>query len=68
MAVESFVKNTSSIFLLLLFVLNIAHPVARSFTIEFNKALSLFSVKSSKLFAIVNRVNGLYSSAVILNL
>ena len=44
------------------------HPVSLSFNTEFIKLLNLFSVKSSKLFAIVNLVNGLYSKAVTSNL
>ena len=46
----------------------IKQPVFLSLTIEFNNLPNSFEVKSSKLLAIVNRVKGLYSSAVILNL
>ena len=67
-AVESFVKKTSFIFLFLLFVLNIVHPVFLSLIIKFKNLLNLFPVKSSRLLAIVNLVKGLYSRAVISNL
>ena len=46
----------------------IKQPVFLFLTIEFNNLPNSFEVKSSKLFAIVNRVKGLYSRAVILNL
>ena len=67
-AVESFVKKVSSTLELVFLGLIIKQPVFLSLTIEFNNLPSSFEVKSSKLFAIVNRVKGLYSSAVILNL
>ena len=46
----------------------IKQPVFLSLTIEFNNLPNSFEVKSSKLLAIVNRVKGLYSRAVTLNL
>ena len=46
----------------------IKHPVDLSLKISFNNRLNLLSVKSSKLFAIVNLVNGFNSSAVKSNL
>ena len=67
-AVESFVKKVSSTLELVFLGLIIKQPVFLSLTIEFNNLPSSFEVKSSKLFAIVKRVKGLYSSAVILNL
>ena len=67
-AVESLTKKLSSILELVFLGLIIKQPVFLSLTIEFNNLPNSFEVKSSKLFAIVNRVKGLYSSAVILNL
>ena len=46
----------------------IKQPLSLSLTIELSNLLNLFEVKSSKLLAIVNLVNGLYSKAVISNL
>ena len=46
----------------------IKQPVFLSLIIELSNLLNLLEVKSSKLFAIVNLVNGLYSRAVISNL
>ena len=46
----------------------IKQPVDLSLIIEFINLLSLFSVKSSKLLAIVNLVNGFSSNAVKSNL
>ena len=46
----------------------IKQPESLSLIIEFINMLNLLLVKSSKLFAIVNLVNGLYSSEVISNL
>ena len=67
-AVESLTKKLSSTLELVFLGFMIKQPVFLSLTIEFNNLPSLFAVKSSKLFAIVKRVKGLYSSAVILNL
>ena len=44
------------------------HPVDLSLIIELINLLNLFSVKSSKLLAIVNLVNGFSSNAVKSNL
>ena len=46
----------------------IKQPVFLSLIIELSNLLNLLKVKSSKLLAIVNLVNGLYSKAVISNL
>ena len=67
-AVESLTKKLSSILELVFLGLIIKQPVFLFLTIEFNNLPNSFEVKSSKLFAIVNRVKGLYSRAVILNL
>ena len=67
-AVESLTKKLPSILELIFLGLIIKQPVFLSLTIEFNNLPNSFEVKSSKLLAIVNRVKGFYSSAVILNL
>ena len=46
----------------------IKQPVFLSLIIELSNLLNLLEVKSSKLLAIVNLVNGLYYKAVISNL
>ena len=66
--VESFTIKASSIFELIFFGIITKQPVCLSLTIEFKNLLSSFKVKSSKLFAIVNLVKGLYSRVVTLNL
>ena len=45
----------------------IRQPVSLFFKVEFNNSLSFPEVVSSKAFAIVNLVKGLYSNAVKLN-
>src|SRR6056300_447609 len=67
-AVDSFTKKISLIFALTFFGPIIKQPVSLSLIIELSSLLNLLEVKSSKLLAIVNRVNGLYSKAVISNL
>ena len=67
-AVDNLTKNVSFIFALIFFGPIIKQPVSLSLIIRFIKSLNLFSVKSSRLFAIVKRVKGLYSRAVISNL
>ena len=61
-------KKLSSILELVFLGLIIKQPVFLFLTIEFNNLPNSFEVKSSKLFAMVNLVKGLYSSAVKLNL
>ena len=68
MDVDSLTKKMSLILELMFLGPIIKQPVFLSLTIEFNNIPNWLSVKSSKLFAIVNLVNGLYSSAVISNL
>ena len=67
-AVESLTKKLSSILELVFLGLIIKQPVFLFLKILLINLLNLLEVKSSKLFAIVNLVKGLYSSAVILNL
>ena len=67
-AVDSFTKKISLIFALTFFGPIIKQPVSLSLIIELSNLLNLLEVKLSKLFAIVNLVNGLYSRAVISNL
>ena len=54
--------------MLLEFVSITKHPFFLSFKIESINLANLFEVKSSRLFAKVNLVNGLYSRAEISNL
>ena len=58
----------SSILGLIFFGPTIKQPVFLSLIIKFNRLPNLLLVKSSKLLAIVNLVNGLNSNAVISNL
>ena len=67
-AVDSLTKKVSLIFGLIFFGPIIKQPVFLSLIIELSNLLNLLEVKSSKLLAIVNLVNGLYSKAVISNL
>ena len=67
-AVDNLTKKISLIFELIFFGPIIKQPVFLSLIIELSNLLNLLEVKSSKLFAIVNLVNGLYSRAVISNL
>ena len=67
-AVDNFTKKISSILDINFFGLIMKQPVFLSLIILLRNFDSLFSLKSSRLFAIVNLVNGLYSSAVISNL
>ena len=61
-------KKLSSILELIFLGPIIKQPVSLSLIIEFKSAAIFLKVRSSKLLAKVKRVNGLYSSAVILNL
>ncbi len=67
-AVDNFTKKISSIFDINFFGLIIKQPVSLSLIILLSNFDNLLLLKSSRLFAIVNLVNGLYSSAVISNL
>ena len=67
-AVDNFTRKLSLILELIFFGAIIKQPVFLSLTIELRSLLNLLFVKSSKLFAIVNLVKGLYSRAVISNL
>ena len=67
-AVDNLTKKISLIFELIFFGPIIKQPVFLSLIIELSNLLNLLEVISSKLFAIVNLVNGLYSRAVISNL
>ena len=67
-AVDNLTKNLSLIFEEILLGPIMKQPVDLSLIMEFINLLSLFSVKSSKLLAIVNLVNGFSSNAVKSNL
>ena len=67
-SLDNLTKKLSLIFELIFFGPIIKQPVFLSLTIKLRSLLNLLTVRSSKLFAIVNRVKGLYSRAIILNL
>jgi len=67
-AVDSLTRNLSLIFAVIFLGPITKQPVDLSLMIEFINLLSLLLVKSSKLFAIVNRVKGFNSNAVKSNL
>ena len=68
MALDNLTKKVSLILFPILFGSIIKQPVFLSLIIKFKNKLNSLLVKSSRLFAIVNLVNGLYSRVVISNL